>query len=226
MRRFFQPHLDTSRREIVLSESGTHHLLGVLRAQPGECVLVFDGEGLEAECTFQGTRGAGAVLEVVGWTERAKAGVLVHLLLALTKGPAMDAAVRMATEAGATHIHPVVSARSVARGERVDRWVRIAVSAAQQSRRPTVPNILPVASFSDAVASLPNSMDRRIAMPGAPRQSPPGGPAAIVIGPEGGLTPAELEYALSLGFSAVGLGRFTLRVETAAALGVASIAPA
>ena len=225
MRRFFLEDGGIDLGAIVLRGDPAHHLMHVLRLQPGDTVVVFDGTGRELACVLREAFKDEAHLSPIEPVRTVAETPSIHLLIALTKGPAMDSAVRMATEAGVTHIHPLLTARSVARGERTDRWERIAVSAAQQSRRPTVPEVAPIVDIEAGIRAIPTSYDRRIATPGGPRQGAPAGPSAVLIGPEGGLSPYESDLAQAIGFTPQGLGRFILRVETAAAVAVALLAP-
>lgn len=206
---------------LTVDPSVAHHLLDVIRVRKGERIVVFDGHGKEATAILADVVDGAPVLIADGpIVEKAPAHEL-HLLLALAKGPSMDLAVRMAVEAGATHLHPVITKRSIAKGERGDRWARIVESAAQQCGRADLTEIAVVEPLDRALESLPPGVDLRVAVPGAPRPSPAIGAAAVVIGPEGGLTDAEIAEVLRAGGHAIGLGRWVLRVETAVAVALA-----
>jgi 16S rRNA (uracil1498-N3)-methyltransferase len=195
--------------------------LAVIHIRRGERVILFDGGPLEAVATVVDPHPPLLQVDDVRPASRARADV--HLLIGLPKGPAMDLAIRMATEAGVTHLHPVASSRAVPKGDRVDRWERIAESAAEQCGRADVPAILPLRSLPEALDALPSGIEVRVATPGAPRLSPTEGAAAVLIGPEGGLTEQEVELAQSRGARPMGLGPFVLRTETAAAVAVAMV---
>jgi 16S rRNA (uracil1498-N3)-methyltransferase len=108
--------------------------------------------------------------------------------------------------------------------ERRERWTRIAESAAEQSGRATVPEIASPRPLDEALADVPCA-DRFVALPGASeRAAAPTGDAAILVGPEGGLTLAEVERAHALGFRELHLGPHTLRTETAAIAALAWLA--
>jgi 16S rRNA (uracil1498-N3)-methyltransferase len=72
-----------------------------------------------------------------------------------------------------------------------------------------------------AAAEVPATADRRLAVPGGPRRGPATGAAALVVGPEGGLTPAEIEALGAAGWVPAGLASQVLRVDTAVAAGLA-----
>lgn len=211
--------------EVVVGERDAHYLVHVLRLGRGARVRLFDGRGREADATIVAIDDGAAALRVEAELDGNRPPHPLHVLLAVAKGPAMDAAIRMVTEAGATHVHPVLTARSVPRGERGDRWARIAEAAARQCGRADVPEVVAVAMLPDALAALPAGLDARVAVPGAPRLPAATGPAAVLVGPEGGLTTDEIRRATAAGFVPMGLGRFVLRCETAAAVAVALVAP-
>jgi 16S rRNA (uracil1498-N3)-methyltransferase len=224
MRRFAVPGLAPVGATLALDGDAAHHLLTVIRLHRGERVMLFDGGGREAMAELTEVAGRTPILTVLEAPRDVRPAFPLHLLLAVAKGPAMDDAIRMATEAGATDLRPVLTARSVSRGDRADRWERIAASASQQSGRADYPTVHPVRPLADAIAALPDGLDRRVGAPGAARLPPAMGAAAVLIGPEGGLTRAELDAALAAAFRPMGLGAFVFRVETAAAVAVAMTA--
>jgi 16S rRNA (uracil1498-N3)-methyltransferase len=224
VRRFNAPSLPRAGGEVALEPEVAHHLLDVVRITRGEHVVLFDGRGMEVRAVLRDVAAGVPVLVTVEDPRSARPEAPLHLLLAVLKGPSMDEAVRMATEAGMTDLHPVLTARSVAKGERGDRWERIARSAAQQSGRGDVPALHPLRSLDEALAALPEGLERRIALPGAPRLGPAAGAAAVLVGPEGGLTSAEVARATAARFQPFGLGRWVLRAETAAAVACAATA--
>src|SRR5690606_11087678 len=122
--------------------------------------------------------------------------------------------------------HLVPMASSVARGGRADRWQRIAVSAAQQCGRADVPRVHMEEGLAACLDRLTGGLDLRVALPGAEPRPPADGPAAVCVGPEGGLTDAEARLCLDRGARPMGLGRWVLRADTAAAEATAMTAPA
>lgn len=203
---------------VPLSAEACHHLLRVLRLQPGERVRCFDGQGLEAE----GELLEGAV-RLLGPATPAPRGPARELLLGLLKGPAMDDAVRMATEAGATCIRPVLCQRSVAEGDRRERWLRIVTEAARQSGRADVPVLEAPVKLVAALAAIAHLPVRRVATFSAPALPGTQEDAAILVGPEGGLTSRELDAALEAGLVPTSLGPWVLRAATAAPVALTSL---
>ncbi|RME27299.1 MAG: 16S rRNA (uracil(1498)-N(3))-methyltransferase [Deltaproteobacteria bacterium] len=206
----------------MLDPAESHHLLRVTGIAPGEAVVLFDGRGRQARAELVGTRSGRAVLRQLDEVELVRLPPLV-LLVGVGKHPAMDTIVRMATELGATTIQPVLVERSVARGDRGPRWRRIAAGAAAQCGRADVPDVRPVVGLTRALADLPADLERRVYTPSAHRQAPPSTPCALLLGPEGGLSPGELSEATAAGFVADSLGPTVLRADTAVAAALARV---
>lgn len=203
----------------LLDEGPTHHLLHVLRLGVGARVRVFDGHGSEQEVDVVDVQGSDVTILPVGPVVASAPTVPAHLLLASLKPKALDLALRMSVEAGITHIRIFPAARSIRRPARLDRWVRITEAAAQQCGRADLPDL-------DAMPSLDAAMLRaqdegcavHLALPQADRLPPPTSPVAVVVGPEGGFTPAEVRQGLQAGARPLGLGDWVLRADTAALL--------
>ncbi len=221
MRRF---RVERIAERITLDDAASHHLLRVVGIAPGETVEVFDTTGAVARAQLVGVEQGAAVLVV---TERAAAIARPQrwLLVGVVRPAAMELVLRMGTELGLDHLWPVWTERTVRRAsERRDRWARIAESAAEQCGRATVPTIASPRPLEEALADV-SCADRFVALPGGSGvAAAPAGDAAIVVGPEGGLTPREVDHAQALGFRAVALGPHTLRTETAAVAALAWLA--
>lgn len=193
-----------------------HHLAHVLRLAPGVPLVAFDGAG-----NLQPVTVGDHALIPAGPVEREPEPPAIDLVVSVLKHQPMDLAVRMATEAGVRRILPVIMERTVARGDRHDRWLRIVQAAATQSQRAHEPELLPVQSLRDAVEAL----DGPIYF-GAFGHGPPTHPdGAVVIGPAGGLAPSEEAWLLERA-TPIGLGPHVLRAETACAVAVSLLASA
>ena len=204
-----------------------HHLLRVLRLRVGDRFAAFDGSGAEAlaEIVAPGPPLRARVLE---WrTPEVEAATAVTLYLALVKGERFDWAVEKATELGVACLVPMTTERTEVRdpGEpRRGRWERLATSAACQSGRVRVPRIGAPVSLPQAVQEASNASQGVILAPGGPPLAGPWGPrVALLVGPEGGFSEAELDLARSAGLAPAGLGPRILRVETAALAALARI---
>jgi 16S rRNA (uracil1498-N3)-methyltransferase len=210
-----------------LDEAGRHYLHDVLRLEPGAAVEVFDGRG----ALYDGRIEPGFdALSLGPRRDAAQGGVPIVLALALAKGEKVDLVVQKATELGVNRIVPWEAARSVVRleGERAEerakRWRRIAEEAARQCGRADVPEVRAPASLAQLVAELPSGF-LPVVFHGegsAPiAQLPAAAGVVAVVGPEGGLTAAELGTLERAGALRASLGPRTLRAETAAIAAVA-----
>jgi len=222
MRRFAAPALPGEGGLVSLDVEVSHHMLRVTGIAPGEGVLLFDGAGQEAPAVLESVALGRASLRQVGPAHRVEAPE-IHLLVAVCKHAAMDTILRMATELGATRIQPVLAARSVARGDRSGRWERIAAGAVAQSGRVRVPQVEAALPLDQALDTLPEGLERRVLVPGGPELAPARPPCALLLGPEGGLSPSEVALAQARGFLAEGLGPGVLRADTAVAAALARL---
>jgi 16S rRNA (uracil1498-N3)-methyltransferase len=203
--------------QLDLPPSAAHHLLKVLRVQPGTMIELFDGDGLTAQAQLL-TEGRALLTTAPVLAPRPPE---LHLILGVLKGPAMDDAIRAATEAGMTHLHAVATSRAVPTSPRLDRWERITGAAAHQCGRADLPVLAWHERLAHAFASTAHLPVRRVGVHDAPRLPSSAEAAAVLIGPEGGLTDVEIDAALTAGFEPTSLGHWTLRACTAAAVGLA-----
>ena len=207
----------------------------VLRFQPGQSVMLFNGLGPD-EGEFTATidsMGRSDVQVTVGAfdpTQR-EAPRAVHLAIGMPANERMDWLVEKATELGVASIQPLMTERSVLRlsGERADKkrahWQGIAVAACEQCGRNRVPLIHAPATLSNWLKTLGQTEDLRLLLSLQDGSQPlvnvvvktMGSAAAMTFlsGPEGGLSAAEEAAALGHGFNAVTLGPRVLRSETA-----------
>jgi 16S rRNA (uracil1498-N3)-methyltransferase len=203
-----------------------HHLQRVRRLAPGEIVTAADGSG--AWRTYEVSRAEKGSLALVasGEVEHAPdAAVGVALAVALTKG-GLDDVVAAVTELGAVRVIPVRTARTVLRWDAprarraVDRLRAVAREAAMQSRRARVPEIDGVCDLAalggrtDLVVA-----DRDGAAAAALPRPAPGAEWTVLVGPEGGLAPEELDFLASR--PRMSLGPHVLRAATAPIAAVA-----
>jgi 16S rRNA (uracil1498-N3)-methyltransferase len=220
------------------------HAATVRRIAAGEHVDVADGAGVLARCRVRAAVTASAgrrpdaleldVLEVVREAERHPRFVLVQ---ALAKGGRDDLAIETATELGVDEVVPWQAARSVVvwRGPRGQKshasWVDTVRAAAKQSRRARVPAVAPVVTTAELAARAAQSaltvvLHEDATTPLAGVTLPADGDVLLVVGPEGGIAPDELDRLTAAGATAARLGEHVLRSSTAgpAALAVLSAA--
>jgi len=211
-----------------LPAQAAHHVARVLRLRPGDPLVLFNGTGLEFDACVHHVSGRGVGVEVLDAhrVER-ESPLCVRLGLALSRGRRIDVAIQKAVELGVAHITPLATARSVvrldtARAEaRSEHWRGIVVDACEQCGRNRVPETAPVADLGEwfereRSAALGLALSPGAATPLA-SLAPPRGTLALLVGPEGGLSPEERARARAAGFREVSLGPRVLRTETAVA---------
>jgi len=201
-----------------------HHLLHVLRVKEGDFVIAFTG-GKEFLAATEKVSKDRLQLRVVEERSRREKSHKIELIQAIPKSQKMDWVVEKATELGADAIYPVLTERVVKKTERIDRWQKIALSAAEQCGRLSVPHIFEVMSWGDLLRIQgPPSLSLIATLNDAPKkfldeQLKDLGriqTLRMAIGPEGDFTPSEVEAALNQGWKAADLGEWVLRSETAA----------
>ena len=228
MRRFLVDSLEGD--EALVTGERLHHLAHVLRLGPGAEIEVFDGRGGCRRGTVVELLETHARIALGAWRD-APALAPVTLGQALVKADKLEWVIQKATEVGASRIAPLQLARSVVRLERdrvpdrLRRWQRIAEEAARQCGRADVPAVEAPSgldAFLDAAAARGESVavlwegEREGLRLGDWVEAVRGGPLALVVGPEGGLTAEEVARARERGAAIVGLGARILRAETAA----------
>lgn len=225
---------------VGLSEADRHHLTRVLRLKPGERIIVADAGGTQAEAVLADVS-AQAVTAVYGPTAESVPRPRVVLAQAVSRRERMELTVQKATELGVSEIWPVLTARCVVRLDeqrsikRAERWSRIAEEAAKQSQRSVVPVVREPMSLRELVDAAGSEDVVLVPWEEAAASAPGIGAAldeagakmgdgiVVVIGPEGGLEPAEVDALKAAGAHAVSLGDTVLRTETAAIAAVAIV---
>jgi 16S rRNA (uracil1498-N3)-methyltransferase len=225
LHRFFVDDLDAP-----LSGDQARQIAEVLRLAPGaRIVLVKDGEEAELELR-RVTRAAveGSVVE--RRPARGEPRARITLALPVLRGDRSEEVVEAVTQLGVSRIVPLVSERSVVRelsDKKKERWQRIARESAETARRGRIPEIAPLAAWSELFERLaPPILVAWEEEPQLPlRMAIPDGAGALsmVIGPEGGLSFEEVAIARSHGATTVSLGPRNLRSETAAVAAVAQL---
>lgn len=209
---------------VALSPAQAHYLGTVMRRGPGDAVRLFNGRDGEFSARIETIRRDRASLRIERQLRCQSPEPDLWLAFALLKRDATDLVVQKATELGVAELHPVTTERSNTQRMNSERLTSIAVEAAEQCERLTVPRLHPVRALPDLLSDWPQArrlfaaVERMDGNPIAPRQ----GPRALLVGPEGGFTPAELDALRSHPFvTPVTLGPRILRAETACIVGLA-----
>jgi 16S rRNA (uracil1498-N3)-methyltransferase len=238
--RFYAADLDPELARVLLPPDEARHLTRVLRLGAGDDVSVFDGRGVEYRAVVEAAVRETASLRLIEALPVPPApAVQTVLVQSVLKGGSMDDAIRDATMMGAEAIEPVLTAHTdvkpsfARRLETVERWRRVALAAVKQSRRATLPVIHEPRGFDEWLVTPSGAMKLLFVEPsagGVPRslksllehQVP--ARAAVLVGPEGGWTPSEIDAALRNGCIPVSLGPLTLRAESMPVAALAALA--
>jgi 16S rRNA (uracil1498-N3)-methyltransferase len=220
-----------SGRLLLDGDEGRHAAL-VRRLGPGEQVVVTDGAGLTLDGVVATAGKTSLALEVVSVSEHPAPQPRLTVVQALPKGDRGELAVETMTEVGVDALVPWAAERCVTRwrdergAKALERWRSTAREAAKQSRRAHWPTVTPLAG-TDAVADLLAAaglavvLHEEAARPLAAAVVPAAGDVVVVVGPEGGLSPAELERFAAVGGTAYRLGPSVLRTSTAGTVAAA-----
>ena len=212
-----------------LPEAQAHYIGRVLRHAAGDAVQLFDGSGQEylGELIDVGKKAVRVELreQLAG---QAESPLRIHLGQGLSRGERMDWAIQKATELGVSEITPIVSERCEVRlkDERADKrlahWRQVAISACEQCGRSVLPVIHAPISLAEWQGHVQAELKLVLHPVAAPLESHARPHSlAFLIGPEGGLSEAEVAQAKAAGFHAARLGPRVLRTETAPVVALA-----
>jgi len=227
--RFFIEGTHVLGARVVLPADDAHKIATVLRMSSGARIEIVDsaGRAYAATLAVDGKQVAATLDESLA-RDASEPTLRITIAQGIPKGQKMDLVVEKATELGVHAIVPLRSARVIGettRENKIERWNRIAKSAAQQSGRLVVPAIAPVSDWPALIATF--ARYDRVYLPWeaadpAPLRAaiaddvPRAQSMLVIIGPEGGFAGEEVERAVSAGARAISLGRRILRTETAA----------
>jgi len=210
---------------IAAGAAQAHYLRAVMRRTVGDTVLLFNGRDGEWTARIAALGRDGAELLPEGQTRAQHPEPDMLLLFAPLKRDATDLVARQATELGAAVLQPVLTARTNAERVNTTRLAAIAAEAAEQCERLTVPTIEPPRRLAAVLADWSAGRALFVALERHQPDAAPAlsqGPAALLVGPEGGFTPDEATALLRHpAVRALPLGPRVLRAETAVAAGLA-----
>ena len=228
MVRFFVEPAEMQPDFLVLTGENAQHAK-VLRLKNGEEVLVCDGQGNECRCVISDVA-PGQISLVVKDRQlsETEAAVQVSVYMAFSKGDKLEHVIQKATELGAYEIVAFPSARCVSRPDdrslkkKLERWQKIAASAAEQSGRGRIPQVIALSSYKVALERAAradkallfyeneHAVTLKMALEKGSCRT-----VSLLTGPEGGLEAGEVEQAREAGLEVCTLGRRILRCETA-----------
>ena len=221
--------------EALLEGDEARHCGQVMRAGPGERVVVFDGCGRSAEAEVLEVAKRAVRLRLGESRQAAAPRPVVTLAQAVPKGKTMDLIVQKAVELGVAVIQPLVTRHSVARpdGRKAEKWQRVALEACKQCGQDWLPELRAPVGLVDwleeqgggggelrLIASLAEGARP---MREVLREAGDLERVVVLVGPEGDFAPGETESALESGYRPLSLGPLVLRVETASLWCLAAI---
>ena len=225
---FIADRASLQRDVVVLSGAEGRHAATVRRLRPGERADLIDGDGMTAECVVAAARPGLLELTVCRRHTEPPPQPRICVVQAIPKGDRAEQAVEMMTEVGVDVIVPWAAERCVAvwrpaagRSQRaLDRWRSTAREAAKQSRRARIPEVTAPAETVDVRARAAAAAVTIVLEPGAGTglgsvPLPAAGEIMLIVGPEGGVSPAESDAFAAAGAVAARLGPTVLRASTA-----------
>lgn len=236
MRRFFCPPENISKDKIIIDDpKELRHILKVMRAEKGDKIIVFDGQGREYLANISDINKDMMIADNLREDKKAADPVHITLACALPKRQKFEFIIEKATELGVDRIVPLMTQRTEVKIEgnrlqgKLKRWQTVGVSAAKQCHRSVLPEITEVRQMRDIFSAgkfdliiIPALFGRRKKISDVlPVHFK--GSMLVIIGPEGDFTPDEVRFAIANGAKPVTLGETVLKVDTAAIAALAVV---
>ena len=231
--RIYTPQPLATGARLTLEPNASRHLAQVLRLGAGDALILFNGDGFEFRGRIETPLRDGALVRIGEHSDaEAPAPLRITLALGISKGERMDLSLQKAVELGAAALQPLFTERSVVRlhddrlGKRLLHWHGVVVSACEQSGRCRLPTLAEPRRLTDWLAHTDGGgllLDHRSERPLTALPPPAGKSLTLLVGPEGGLAPAERALAGTHGFVGVRLGPRIMRTETAPLAAIAAI---
>lgn len=221
--RIFSPQSFNNGEDVQLEAQASHHISRVLRMREGRPLIVFNGEGGQYQATITTLNKKSVTIHLNGFShENHQSPLKTELAIALSKGDRMEWVIQKATELG---IHKIVALHtenaqvklSPDRAQKKQlQWQQIAISACEQCGRNQIPEVCPIIPINEWLQQC--DADKKLVLhhrsSGRLAENKPSS-VALLIGPEGGLSNAEIKQALAYNFEALTLGPRVMRTETA-----------
>ena len=240
MNRFYILPEFISGNTIMITGGDVNHIKNVLRLKSEDELICFDGKGMEYLCSITSIEKDMVKTGIIS-SKKADTEPSVKITLAqgLPKSSKMDYIIQKTVELGVHKIIPVSTERTIAKGEKLERWRKIAKEASEQCGRAIIPEVSPVLNFNEFLVPAPSlsrgistyfdlklipwENEKQISLKTILKEHPAANSIALLIGPEGGFSKQEIKEAVDQGFKPVSLGKRILRTETAAVSAVSNI---
>ncbi len=216
----------TTGEEVTLDAMSSRHLATVLRLKSGDSISLFNGQGGEFFATVCECGSKRVTASVTHFTDIERESPLrIHLGIGMSRGDRMDWVIQKATEVGVTEITPLYTERTEVKlkGDRADKklchWQQVCISACEQAYRNRVPVIHPPITANQWLSSV--EAEKKLVLHHRSQHSiselgeQQAASAALLIGPEGGLSAEEIKRAEEHNFMPLTIGPRVLRTETA-----------
>ena len=231
MPQYFIPRENIRDGRFFAGEEESHHIVRAARGQKGDLIEIFDGQGLRYSAEIESIDDGIVSGTVKGGLESLSYKTKLTLCFAVVSRPAMESLLEHCTEAGVETFQPVTSSRvqsGVFSGweRKSPRFHNIILSASKQCGRGSLPGLLKPRKFDDLLLEGVPSV---LAMPGGKSMAEVALALAgkteirLFVGPEGGFTKDELDFAAKKGALPLDLGKYTLRAETACLAGACAL---
>lgn len=230
--RVYQAQALALNKTIRLDEKASHHIARVLRANINDVVTVFNGEGGEYQGIIKNIEKKGVDVELIKFDERTvESPIQIYLAQGIARGEKMDYIIQKAVELGVSKLFPLITERCNVRldnereEKRMQHWQSVIISACEQSGRNYLPEMVAPQSLEYFLKNVradkcfvtsPYSQHKLMQDTVNQDQS-----IVLLVGPEGGLSDAEIKLSVAHQFIELNLGPRILRTETA---GLAAIA--
>ncbi len=232
MEYYYTPKQYISSGSLTIVDDEAKHLARVLRKQSGEEIYVTDGEGNLYKCLISSIS-----KQLIECTIKENSHLVnepelkINLYQSLIKNPdRLEFSIEKSVELGVHSIYTVITENTINKTtDKTERWQSIALSAMKQSQRCVLPRVFQPVSFNDAVTGASSDLkliaDEKDIQGRIQFKDIPAGINSIdiFIGPEGGFSPGEAEFAVLNGFKILSLGKRKYRSETAAILVISNL---
>lgn len=220
-------------QNLMLGEAASTHLVRVLRLSVGDACRLFNGDGLDypATLTLAGKRGVEVAVDTAVAVSN-ESTLQITLLQGIARGEKMDLILQKATELGVQRIVPVTTERTEVKldAERSERrlqhWRGVLIAACEQCGRARVPELAAPQALPQALLEARGEAAYVLDPTAALRLTDlpmPLTAVRLLVGPEGGLAPRDLQAASAAGFRGLRLGPRVLRTETAGLAALAAL---
>lgn len=216
--------------KVRLEKNNEHHLLKVLRFPVGNTITLFNGDGFDYQAIVISTKKTYEVEVVSQQKNESESSLDLTLAQGIAKGEKMDFLIQKAVELGVTRIIPIQAEHCVVRlktdkvAKRIGHWQKIANHACGQSGRSVIVDVSLPQTLTELLNKpnhngfvLHHRATENLQIMKKPSK------ATILIGPEGGLSDAEIKQAIEAGYQPLLLGKRILRTETAALVAIANM---